>query len=171
MQIIRTELKERKTMKRSLTIKILALTALLIGSLAVAATELPFSANGRGVAAFVFDGAGNVIGADVTGSGHATHLGTFTNSGRILFAPPDPNNPTIIPTSGDGVLTAADGDKLYIVVEDGVTDVTTGIGTGKFRFKGGTGRFVNATGLTSYVVEQSFLNGSYEVTIVGNIAY
>ena len=159
-------------MKRSFSLKLFMMTlTLLVGTLAVAATELPFSASGRGVAAFVFDGAGNVIGADVAGAGHATHLGNFTNSGRILFGAPDQNNPTIIPTSGDGILTAANGDKLYIVVEDGVTDVTTGIGTGKFRFNGGTGRFVNATGITSYVVEQSFLTGGYEVTLVGNIDY
>jgi hypothetical protein len=158
-------------MKRSLNIKILVITlSLLLGSLAVAATERPFSAVGRGVATFITDGAGNVIGGEVTGSGNGTHLGLFTSSGRIFFTP-DPNNPLLLDTSGEAVLTAADGDKLRIVVENGTQDVTTGIGTGNFRFTGGTGRFANATGLTSYVVEQNLATGAYEVTIVGNIDF
>jgi hypothetical protein len=158
-------------MTRSLSIKILVLTlTLLVGSLVVAATERAFSANGRGVAAFVTDGAGNVIGADVTGSGTGTHLGAFTNTGRIFFAP-DPNNPNRLLVTGGATFTAANGDKLSIVVEDGEQDVTTSIGRGKFRFTGGTGRFENATGLTSYVVEQNLLTGGYEITIVGRVDY
>ena len=158
-------------MKRSLSIKILVLTlTVLIGSLAVAATERAFSANGRGVATFVTDGAGNIIGADVTGSGTGTHLGAFTNAGRIFFAP-DPNNAARLLVTGAASFTAADGDKLNIVVEDGEQDVATFVGRGKFRFTGGTGRFANATGLVSYVVEQNLVTGGYEITIVGSIDY
>jgi hypothetical protein len=158
-------------MKRSLSIKVLVLTlSLLLGGMAVTATERAFSANGRGVASFVTDGAGNIIGADVTGSGTGTHVGLFTTAGRILFTP-DPNNPIGLITSGEAVLTAADGEKLVIVVENGQTDVTTGIGTGNFRFTGGTGRFANASGLTSYVVQQNLTTGAYEITIVGRIDF
>lgn len=158
-------------MTRSLGIKILVLTlTLLVGSLAVAATERAFSAHGRGVAAFVTDGAGNIIGADVTGSGTGTHLGAFTNTGRIFFAP-DPNNPARLLVTGEASFTAANGDKLNIVVEDGEQDVATFVGRGKFRFTGGTGRFENATGMVSYVVEQNLLTGGYEITVVGSIDY
>ena len=157
-------------MKRFVSTKILALTlALLVGAVAVTAAERPFSANGRGVAAFSIDSNGNPV-ADITGSGTATHLGLFTNTGRIVFTP-DPNNPTIAYPSGEGTLTAANGDKLIIVVEDGVSDLTTGIGSGHFRFAGGTGRFANASGITSYVVEQSLVTGAYEVTLVGSIDF
>jgi len=156
-------------MKRLLSIKVLALM-LLLGAISAAAVERAFSAHGRGVAAFISDGNGNVVGAEVTGSGTATHLGLFTNTGRIFFTP-IPDNPTKVQTTGEGIFTAANGDKLKIVVQEGETDVTTGIGTGKFRFDGGTGRFANATGLISYVVEQNFLTGGYEITTVGSIDY
>lgn len=158
-------------MKRSLSIKIFVLTlTLLLGSLAVAATERAFSANGRGVGTFVTDGAGNVIAADVSGTGTGTHLGLFSSAGRVFFTP-DPNNPTRLITSGEATLTAADGDKLIIVVENGEQDVVSGIGTGNFRFTGGTGRFANASGLTSYVVEQNLVTGAYQITIVGRIDF
>lgn len=155
-------------MKRLVSIKVLALT-LLLGAVSVSAVERAFSAHGRGVAAFVPDSSG-VLAADITGSGHATHLGLFTNTGRIYFTP-DPNNPIIVHPSGEAIFTASDGDKLKVVVQDGQMDVTTGIGTGKFRFDGGTGRFANATGIISYVVEQNLVTGAYEITTVGSIDY
>jgi len=158
-------------MKRSLNIKILVVTLiLLVGSLAVAATERPFSATGRGVGVFVTDGAGNVIAADANGTGSGTHLGLFSSAGRIFFTP-DPNNPTRLITSGEATITAADGDKLIIVIENGEQDVVSGIGTGNFRFSGGTGRFANASGLSSYVVEQNLLTGAYQITFVGRIDF
>ena len=151
--------------------KFLALTlTLLAGSLAVTATERPFSLNGRGIAIPILDGNGNVVGAEPTGSGNATHLGTFTNTGKVTFTP-DASNPTSLHPSGEGVFTAANGDKLNFIITGGALDVTTGIGTGDFEFTGGTGRFANATGHTSAVVEQNFVTGAYEITLVGNIDY
>jgi hypothetical protein len=158
-------------MKRSLNIKIFVLTlTLLLGALAVTATERPFSANGRGVAALITDGAGHIVAADVTGSGTATHLGAFTNTGRISFTP-DPDNPNIVHPSGDAIFTAANGDKLFVVVVDASQDITTGLATGHFRFVGGTGRFANASGITDAVVQQNFVTGGYELTIVGQIDF
>ena len=158
-------------MKRSLTVKFLVLTlTLLVGSFAVAAVERPFSANGKGIAIPILDGNGNLIGVNPTGSGNATHLGLFTNTGRVIFTP-DASNPNIVHPSGEGVFTAANGDKLNFIVTGGALDVTTGIGTGDFEFTGGTGRFANATGHTSAVVEQNFVTGAYEITLVGNIDY
>lgn len=158
-------------MKRSLFMKFLVLTlTLLVGSLAVTATERPFSLNGKGVAIAVVDGNGNVVGADPTGSGNATHLGVFTNTGHVDFTP-DASNPNILHPSGGGVFTAANGDKLNFVIINGALDLTTGIGTGDFAFTGGTGRFANATGLTSGVIQQNVVTGAYELTLVGNIDY
>jgi hypothetical protein len=158
-------------MKRSLFMKFLVLTlTLLVGSLAVTATERPFSLNGKGVAIPVVDGNGNVVGADPTGSGNATHLGVFTNTGHVDFTP-DASNPNILHPSGGGVFTAANGDKLNFVIINGALDLTTGIGTGDFAFTGGTGRFANATGLTSGVIQQNVVTGAYELTLVGNIDY
>ena len=158
-------------MKRSLSIKFLALTLmLLLGSVAVTATERPFSANGTGIAVPIIDDNGNIVGAKPTGSGNATHLGLFTNTGEVSFTP-DANNPTILHPSGGGVFTAANGDKLNFVIVSGALDLTTGIGTGDFAFTGGTGRFANATGHTSGVIQQNVVTGAYELTLVGNIDY
>jgi hypothetical protein len=143
---------------------------MLIGSIPVLAVKRPFSASGNGIATFVTDGAGHVIGADVSGSGRGTYLGLWTNVGRLIFNP-DPDNPVLVHPTGEGMLTAADGDQLRIVVEDGVMDVTTGIGTGHFRFVGGTGRFANATGIIEYVVTQNLATGAFELTTTGSIDF
>ena len=158
-------------MKYSSSVKFLVLTlTLLLGSLAVTATERPFSLNGTGIAIPILDGNGNVVGADPTGSGNATHLGMFTNTGKVSFTT-DASNPLILHPSGGGVFTAANGDKLNFVILNGALDLTTGIGTGDFAFTGGTGRFANATGHTSGVIEQNVNTGAYELTLVGSIDY
>src|SRR5262245_63011714 len=103
-------------MKRSLNIRILALAiSLLLGSLPVLATERPFALNGNGVGTFFTDGAGNIIGANVTASGTATHLGIWTAVGTVHFTP-DPNNPGRLLSSGTAFITAANGDKLKFTV-------------------------------------------------------
>lgn len=158
-------------MKRSIAIKILVLTlALLFGSVAATATERPISFNGGGVAVPIVNEAGQPIGIDVTGSGNGTHLGLFTTLGKVFFSP-HPTDPTQIIPSGQATLTAANGDQLVIVVADGSQSLVTGIGTGHFSFAGGTGRFANATGTVSYVVEQNFLTGAYTIRAVGSIDY
>jgi len=85
MQTFALNFEGEKTMKRSLSIKILVLTmTLVLGSLAVAAAERAFSATGRGVGVFVTDEAGNIVAADVTGTGTGTHLGLFSSAGRVF---------------------------------------------------------------------------------------
>lgn len=158
-------------MKRYLSIKFLALAlTLLAGSVAANATERPFSLNGGGIAVPIVNETGQVIGINVTGTGNATHVGLLTTLGKVFFSP-DPNDPNQIIPSGEATLTAANGDKLVFVVADGSQSLITGIGTGHFSFTGGTGRFANATGTISYVVEQNFLTGAYTVTAVGSIDY
>ena len=158
-------------MKHFLGIKILVLTlTLLAGSVAANATERPFSFNGGGLAVPILHEAGQPIGIDVTGTGNGTHLGMFTTLGKVFFSP-HPTDPNQIIPSGQATLTAANGDKLTFEVADGSQSLITGIGTGHFRFIGGTGRFANATGIISYVVEQNFLTGAYTITAVGSIDY
>ena len=171
MPRIAVKLEGEESMKRSLSIKFLVLTlTLLVGSLAVAATERPFSLNGTGIAIPIVDGNGNVVGAEPTGSGNATHLGMFTNTGHVDFTP-DASNPTILHPSGGGVFTAANGDKLNFVIVSGALDLSTGIGTGDFEWTGGTGRFANASGHTFGVIQQNVITGAYVLTLVGNIDY
>ena len=158
-------------MKRFLSIRSMILTlTLLLGTIPVSAVERPFSLTGSGIGTFITDEAGHVIGATVNGSGTGTYLGLYTTVGRITFTP-DPDNPILVHPSGEATLTAANGDKLNLIVEDGVMDVTTGIGTGHFRFVGGTGRFANASGITEHVVVQNLVTGAYELTVIGRIDF
>jgi hypothetical protein len=158
-------------MKRFLNIKTFALALmLLLGNMPVSATERPFSCTGKGVATIL--PGGGVPSADVIGTGNATHMGLFASSGRVTFNP-DANDPTLVHPSGHATFTAADGDKLETVfsAEDTRMDLTTGIGGGIFYFAGGTGKFANATGSISVVVQQNFITGAYELTAVGTINY
>ncbi|HEV8427569.1 MAG TPA: hypothetical protein VGQ41_06625 [Pyrinomonadaceae bacterium] len=158
-------------MTRFLKIKALVLTlALLLGTVAVSGTERAFSSSGKGVATPIPTLPGEPPTADVTGTGYATHLGLFTNAGRISFVP-DANDSNLVHPIGAATFTAANGDKLNIVVADSVMDLRTGVGTGHFSFAGGTGRFENASGITEFVVEQNFVSGAYEITMVGKIDY
>jgi hypothetical protein len=158
-------------MKRFMTVRTLILVfALLLGMIPVSATERPFASNGNGLAAFITDSAGNVVGANLTLSGHGTHLGLFSGTGKIEFLP-DPNDPNISHPAGEVTYVASNGDRLPTVIENGQMDLRTGIATGDMVFQSGTGRFVGASGRAAIVVEQNFITGAYTFTMVGNINY
>jgi len=158
-------------MKRFVTVKSLILVfALLLGIIPVSATERPFASNGNGIATFITDGAGNVVGGAVTLSGNGTHMGLFTGNGTIQFLP-DANDPNISHPAGEVTYTAANGDRLPTVIENGRMDLRTGIATGDMVFQSGTGRFEGASGRAAIVVEQNFVTGAYTFTMVGNINY
>lgn len=163
-------------MKRLLNSSVITLVAfLLLGSIPVMAIERPFALNGQGVAAFIKDEAGNVIGADVTSSSNATHLGLCTTVGRVNYTPAnDPEHPGRVLSSGSGIITAANGDTLLIEF-NGVLDPPesgpTAIDRPVFRFVGGTGRFANASGIAQAVVVVNLATGAFELTMVGDIDY
>src|SRR6185436_2354310 len=158
-------------MKRFVTVRSLILVfALLLGILPVNATERPFAANGNGIASFITDGAGNVVGANLSLSGNGTHLGLFTGSGTIQFLP-DANDPNISHPAGEVTYVASNGDRLPTVIANGRMDLRTGIATGDMVFQSGTGRFEGASGSAAIVVEQNFITGAYTFTMVGNINY
>jgi hypothetical protein len=157
-------------MKRFVTVKILIpVFALLLAINPVSATERPFASNGNGVATFIIEN-GNVVGATVTVSGNATHLGLFSGFGKIQFLP-DANDPNISHPAGEVTYVAANGDQLPSVIEDGSMDLRTGIATGYMVFQSGTGRFAGASGKAAIVVEQNFITGAYTFTMVGNVNY
>lgn len=158
-------------MKRFLTARSLILVfTLLLGIIPVTATERPYAATGNGLATFITDGAGNVVGATVVVSGNATHLGLFSGNGTIQFIP-DANDPNISHPAGEVTYIAANGDRLPTVIEDGSMDLRTGIATGYMVFQSGTGRFQGASGKAAIVVEQNFITGAYTFTMVGNVNY
>ena len=158
-------------MKRFVTVKSLILVfALVLGIIPVSATERPFASNGNGVASFIIDGTGNVVGANLTLSGHGTHLGFFSGTGKIDFLP-DANDPNISHPAGEVTYIAANGDRLPTIIENGSMDLRTGIATGDMVFQSGTGRYEGASGRAAIVVEQNFVTGAYTFTMVGNINY
>lgn len=158
-------------MKRFVAIRSLILVfSLLLGIIPVSASERPFASSGNGVAAFITDGAGNVVGANLTLSGNGTHLGAFSGTGRIEFIP-DADDPLIVHVPGEITYTASNGDRLPVIIENGRMDLRTGIATGDMVFQSGTGRFAGASGSAAIVVEQNFVTGAYTFTMVGNINY
>ena len=158
-------------MKYFVTVRTLILVfALLLGTMPVSATERPFASSGNGVAAFITDEAGNVVGANLMLSGNGTHLGLFTGTGRIQFVP-DANDPNIVHVPGEITYVAANGDRLPVIIENGRMDLRTGIATGDMVFQNGTGRFAGASGSAAIVVEQNFVTGAYTFTMVGTVNY
>ena len=158
-------------MKHFVTVKSLVLVfALLLGITPVTATERPFASSGNGVAAFITDSAGNVVGANLSLSGNGTHLGLFSGTGKIQFVP-DANDPNIVLVPGEITYVASNGDRLPTIIENGRMDLRTGIATGDMVFQSGTGRFEGASGKAAIVVEQNFVTGAYTFTMVGNINY
>ncbi|HYK21358.1 MAG TPA: hypothetical protein VEV42_11530 [Pyrinomonadaceae bacterium] len=158
-------------MKRFVTLKSLILVfALLLGIIPANAAERPFASNGNGVAAFITDSAGNVVGANLTLSGNGTHLGLFSGTGKIQFVP-DPNEPNIVLVPGEVTYVGSNGDRLPTVIENGRMDLRTGIATGDMVFQSGTGRFEGVSGKAAIVVVQDFVTGAYTFTMVGNINY
>src|SRR5215203_1720812 len=158
-------------MKRFVAVRSFILVfALLFGIIPVGATERPFASNGNGVATFITDGAGNVVGANLMLSGNGTHLGMFSGAGKIQFVP-DANDPNIVQVPGEITYVASNGDRLPTVIENGRMDLRTGIATGDMVFQNGTGRFAGVSGKAAIVVEQNFTTGAYTFTMVGNIVY
>jgi hypothetical protein len=158
-------------MNRFITVKSLILVfALLLGIIPVNATERPFASNGNGIASFITDSAGNVVGANLMLSGNGTHLGLFSGTGKIQFVP-DAGDPNIVIVPGEITYMASNGDRLPTIIENGRMDLRTGIATGDMVFQSGTGRFEGASGRAAIVVEQNFVTGAYTFTMVGNINY
>ena len=158
-------------MKRFVTVRSLIMVfVLMLGIIPVSATERPFASSGNGVATFITDAAGNVVGANLMLSGHGTHIGSFSGTGKIDFVP-DPNDPNIVIVPGEITYVASNGDRLPTVIENGRMDLRTGIATGDMVFQNGTGRFAGVSGKAAIVVEQNFVTGAYTFTMVGNINY
>ena len=158
-------------MKRFFTAtRLILVFALLLGVITVNAAERPYAASGNGVATFIIDDAGNVVGANLSLGGNGTHLGLFTGTGKIYFVP-DPNDPNIVIVPGEVTYVASNGDRLPTIIENGRMDLRTGIATGDMVFQSGTGRFEGASGRAAIVVEQNFVTGAYTFTMVGSVNY
>src|SRR5215203_6994697 len=158
-------------MKRIHKLTVIALVAfLLLGSLTVMAIDRPFALNGKGVATFTLNEAGIPTSADVTSSSTATHLGLCTTVGRVNYTPAnDPEHPGRLLSSGAGTITAANGDTLQIEFTGVLDPPSPGSITASdrplFRFVGGTGQFVGASGKAEAVVVVNLLTGALAITM------
>lgn len=155
-------------MKRFTKIRaLMVMLFLLLGTMPAAAVERPFALHGTGVATLITDESGHLIGGIPTGSGTATHLGQWTVTGTVKYTP-DSNG--VLHSSGDAIITAANGDKLQITI-DGILDPVAATDQGTFYFVGGTGRFEGVTGSSNFVVSINPLTGGFELNVVGKINY
>lgn len=122
-------------------------TMALVACFAQAATrEVPIKGGGSGMITAATPGPTGVAITTI-GDGEATHLGKFTREEEILL---NPANGTL---TGTIAFSAADGSQLYCDLAGAFTGPNTVAGT--YTFTGGTGRFVNASGVAYFSVVQS----------------
>src|SRR5436190_473442 len=110
---------------------------------AAAAFAMPASAIAGPRAYGASGGAQFVNNNDFVGSGHATHLGGYTEIGSVSFTPT--STPGVLNVDGHTTYFAADGDELWAGLH-GLLDQGTGAITATAEYVGGTGRFAAASG-------------------------
>ena len=150
-------------MNRFISQRPFALVLAAVATLALAASAAPAAERPH-----VSQGTAQFVNAnDFVGTGHATHLGQYTEVGSAAFSPTA--DPTVLQVDAWSIYTAANGDQLYAVFTghlDGVTGVLTATAT----YVGGTGRFANASG-TATLSGQLLGGGAIEVAVKGTIDY
>ncbi|MGH9838497.1 MAG: hypothetical protein ACREEM_06920 [Blastocatellia bacterium] len=109
---------------------------------------------------FTVDQTGHLV-AD--GTGTATHIGHFSLH-REATVKPMGSKAKI--DDGQVTLTAANGDQLKASFT-GILDPATGKAILSYEWKGGTGRFENASGATIWLAELNPDEGTYELVANG----
>ncbi|MFO0848292.1 MAG: hypothetical protein U0871_07020 [Gemmataceae bacterium] len=140
------------------SVALLAITVMLTSTAVASAGERPYHA--RGTAQFVSP-------TDFVGSGHATHLGRYTEVGSAQFSPTA--DPTVLAIDAWSVYTAANGDQLYAVITGELNGLTGAI-TATVTYVGGTGRFDDAGG-SAALKGQILPDGTIAVAVSGTIDY
>ena len=105
--------------------------------------------------------------SDFTGSGNATHLGSYTEVGHVTFAPTGTQG--VLAVSGWAHYTAANGHVLCAAIA-GTVDQGTGAINATATYSGGTGRFANVSG-SSTLTGQMLGGGALTITAHGSISY
>ena len=104
---------------------------------------------------------------DYVGSGHATHLGRYTETGHVSFSPT--SDPAVLHVDASAIYTAANGDELHANIA-GTLNTKTGVISASITYAGGTGRFVSASG-SANLAAQLAPGGAISVSVAGSISY
>lgn len=113
---------------------------------------------------FTVDETGHFV---ANGTGTATHLGHFSVHREATVKPMGSD---VKVDDGEVTLTAANGDQLKASFT-GTLDPATGKAVLSYEWKGGTGRFENASGATTWLAELNPGEGTYDVVADGVINY
>jgi hypothetical protein len=145
-----------------ISISLMALVLVGLNTLTALATTQPFRLVEHGKLTFAPDGTVTAIGTAIaTRFGHLTVHRTFT-----LTPSPEGSD---LEVDGQATLTVANGDRLKASIK-GTLDSQTGHALLIYEWKGGSGRFVNATGTTVWQVEV-YADQTYDVTAYGLINF
>ena len=133
------------------------------------ATTLAFSghASAQSVPHFSSGSAQFIGDNDFVGTGQATHLGSYTEVGRVSFAAT--GNPAVLAVTGCATYTAANGDTLRAAISGELNQLTGAI-TATLTYVPGTGRFADVSGSSS-LVGQMLGGGAVRVAVTGNIQF
>jgi hypothetical protein len=132
----------------------------------------PFNAHSTGTIAIVYSEYNECYPAfpqvQFIGSGTGTHIGNHTNEGYVCS-----NSQGGLEGTFYGILTAANGDKIYYSQPDPSVFTIDEFGnvTGEFDITGGTGRFEDATGHLNTTGVDDFVNLTFDIYSEGYITY
>jgi hypothetical protein len=147
---------------------LLVLVALALPMHAAAGDQVPFKASETGTFQLLGPCETSGIVLDVTGTGHATHLGTYSAHYRECF---DPATGAV--TGGSFTLTAANGDTVFGTYSGQVFptgDPNVVVFEDPGMITGGTGRFAGATGTVTASGVASLATGEYTGTLSGSVS-
>jgi hypothetical protein len=147
---------------RRVALAVTALTILGLGLPAFAAHPVPFKGRADATITGVVD-TPPIRNLTASATGQATHLGPFTRTESLTI---DLVAGTF---TGTIVFTADNGDLLKVDVAGYFTAPMGAAAEGTYVFKGGSGRFLNASGSAAF---QATANGTgFDVKFNGTIQY
>ncbi len=145
---------------RRISISLMTLGLIGLHALTALATPQSFHLVEHGTLTFAPDGTVTAIGTAI-----ATHFGRLAVH-RTFTLTPSPEG-SDLDLNGQATLTAANGDRLKASIK-GTLDPQTGHAHLIYRWKGGSGRFENATGTTIWEVDV-YADQTYDVVAHGLI--
>lgn len=121
-----------------------------------------FDATGPFEFDFNVDGCAPAPYLTISGKGNASHIGYYTVENHGCY---DGESPML------GIITAANGDKLYTYVASAVQDQITGIWTYHYVIYDGTGQFADVYGDIYMLGTIDFENWTWTMSGQGEITY